>query len=897
MAKRRLLRFFVILFALFVIVGVLGAVTGGFLLMRGPYVPEHATLLLRIGGTLVETPPSDVFGQVTGGARAQTVRSYVDALRRAKTDARISSVLIMPTHFDLPYWAKVQELRDAILDFKQSGKRINAYLEDGGDREYYLATACDRIFLVPGSPLDVKGIASYAVFLRGTLDKIGATADFEQIAEYKTAVNQLTERAFTPAHREMDESLNRDMYEQLVRGIAEGRKKRVEDVRALIDDGPFLPDAAVRAGLVDALAYEDQLDDLGALSKDASVEGEDYLRGRFRARVGRATRIAVIYISGVITSGDSGFDPLNGEVAGSKALVEAIRAARGDPNVKAIVLRIDSPGGSSTASDVIWRELSITRDEKPGRPLVASMSDLAASGGYYVAIAAPQIVAQPATLTGSIGIFGGKVVTGGTYAKLGAHIESLSIGRNAEMDSPARPFTDSERQKLREELRTFYGQFVAKVAASRKMPVARVEELAHGRVWTGQQAKANGLVDALGGLDAAIALAKTRAGIAAGTEVEIVNYPARKTLFELLAERLSGPSNARDLPIDFQMAAAMVGAGDRQALGLLTAPMRLFRRGEPLALMPVRFFFAEFSTIFKNAKHRIFRLRDSASKICVRSSADLTNGFFQSGGVDVDFHPRAGFFHVGLIEACSARVQRVDAELVARGRVVGRRDVLPGIHFDDGGALRRRDGAADAAGRQRERHRVDLGALAHVGDHGVARERRGRDRLETRGLGGLLEIGRRFQLHRHLVGLFLRQIDGARLNQVVTHRALHLVQFRYVRLVLARHVEDHETGRRRHRLAHGVVGQRKRHHRRGRLRAQRVDHAPARKESRFLDLQAPSRRRLVERLRRGPFARQPVGQVADLRVGLVVLHLCLDLLVEHGVLQVARDRRLPVGHL
>jgi protease-4 len=588
-AKRRVLKFIVILVAILVTVGVLGAITGGFLLLRGPYVPEHATVLLRIGGTLLEMPPSDVLGQVTGGARSQTVRTYVDELRRAKTDSRVASVLIMPTHLDLPYWGKVQELRDAILDFKQSGKRVNAYLEDGGDREYYLATACDRIFLVPGSTLDVKGIASYAVFLRGTLDKIGATSDFEKIAEYKTAPNQLSERTYTPAHREMDESLNLDMYEQLVRGIAEGRKKRVEDVRALIDQGPFLPDAALRAGLVDALAYEDQLDGMGVVSKNATVEGDDYARGRLRPRVSTMPRIAVIYISGVIASGDSGFDPLNGEIVGSKALVQAIRSARADSSVRAIVLRIDSPGGSSTASDVIWRELSVTRDQKPSRPLVASMSDLAASGGYYVAIAAPQIVAQPATLTGSIGIFGGKVVTGGTYAKLGANIESLSIGKNAEMDSPARPFSPSEREKLREELREFYNQFVAKVASSRKMPVARVEELARGRVWTGQQAKANGLVDALGGLDQAIALAKKRAGISPGTEVEVVNYPPRKTLFELIAQRLAGSNSQRDMPVDLEMVAALVGAGDRETLGLLTAPMRLFRRGEPLALMPVGF--------------------------------------------------------------------------------------------------------------------------------------------------------------------------------------------------------------------------------------------------------------------------------------------------------------------
>jgi len=520
--------------------------------------------------------------------RTQTVGGYVDVLRRAKSDPRIESVLIVPTPFQSPYWGKVQELRDAVLDFRKSGKRISAYLEYAGEREYYLATAADKIYLVPTGSLDVTGVATYELFLKGTLDKVGARADFEKIGEYKTAPNQLTQTTFTPAHREMTESLSRDMYEQLVRGIAETRKKKVEDVRALIDDGPFLGRDAVRLGLVDGLAYEDQLDDQGAVSKSGTVEGQVYARARRRSAPRSAPRIAVVYISGIINSGDSGFDPLNGEVAGSAPLVKAIRSARADNSVRAIVVRIDSPGGSSVASDVIWRELSVTKDEKPSRPLVASMSDLAASGGYYVAMAAPSIVAQPGTLTGSIGIFGGKFITGGVFEKVGANIESVVIGRNAGIESPARPFTDSERQKLREQIRDFYNGFIQKVAASRKMPVERVDQLAQGRVWTGAQARERGLVDALGGLDRAIALAKERAGIAADTEVEVVTYPARKTLAELLVEQLSGSGSDGQLDALLSLASGLRTA-ERRAIGLLTAPARLFRPGEPLALMPVSF--------------------------------------------------------------------------------------------------------------------------------------------------------------------------------------------------------------------------------------------------------------------------------------------------------------------
>jgi protease-4 len=344
----------------------------------------------------------------------------------------------------------------------------------------------------------------------------------------------------------------------------------------------------LKAGLVDALAYEDQLDDHGAVSRSGTVEGQLYARTRRSVPARGAPRVAVVYVSGIINSGDSGFDPLNGDVAGSEQLVKAIRSARADDNVRAIVVRIDSPGGSTIASDVIWRELTITKNEKPSRPLVASMSDLAASGGYYVAMAAPLIVAQPATLTGSIGIYGGKFVTGGTFAKLGANIEAVVIGRNAGMESPVRPFTDSERAKLQEQIGAFYQGFIQKVAASRKIPVERVDQLARGRVWTGAQARERGLVDALGGLDSAIGLAKERAGIAPDVEVEVVNYPARRSLAEMLLEQLSGSPSDRQLDALLSVASGLRTA-ERRALGLLTAPARLFRPGEPLALMPTGF--------------------------------------------------------------------------------------------------------------------------------------------------------------------------------------------------------------------------------------------------------------------------------------------------------------------
>lgn len=571
------------LIGLAAVVSIAGLLLLYLMVSREPDVARQSTLVLRPSGELHEMAPDDVFGAFIGVETA-TVRGFVDNLRKAQRDPRITSVLLMPGSLDLPFWAKVQELRDAVVEFRKSGKTVVAFLEYGGDREYYLASAADRVFLLPTSPLDLTGVASYEVFLRGTFDMIGAYPDFHHIGEYKTAPNQLTERSFTPAHREMAESLNRDMYEQLVRGIADARRKSEADVRALLDQGPFLPEDALRAGLVDDLVYEDQIDDrVQELKPDSGevrrVDGGAY--GRISPRsvgIRPRSRIAVLYAVGVIASGKSSVDPINGAVAGSETIVEQIRQARDDESVKAIVLRVDSPGGSSTASDVIWRELTITRDENPSRPLVASMSDLAASGGYYIAMPAQEIVAQPATLTGSIGIYTGKLVTGGTLAKLGITTETVTSGRNADIYSPFTRFSPDQQSKVEEYMQAFYDQFVEKVAKSRQMSPERVDAIAQGRVWTGRQARELGLVDQLGGLDAAVAVAKQRARIPADEDVELVTYPPRRSFYESLAARFGGSAPA---------ALAALGArGDTRALAALTAPIRLFRRGEPLALMP-----------------------------------------------------------------------------------------------------------------------------------------------------------------------------------------------------------------------------------------------------------------------------------------------------------------------
>jgi protease-4 len=585
-AVRRGVAIVLTLITLAVIVSFLGVAFIYVLVSRGPSIEDDSTLVLRPVGELQDTTPDDVVGQLLA-SETTTVRGFVESLRLARRDPRITGVLLMPSSLESPFWGKVQELRDAVLDFRKSGKVVVAFLEFGGDREYYLASAADRVYLLPTSALDLTGVASYEIFLRGTLDKLGAYPDFLQIGDYKTAVNQLTQKTFTPAHREMAESLNGDTYEQLVRGIASARKKTEAETRQLLDQGPFSPEDAVRLGLVDGLAYEDQLDDrvpqLRQGGEMRRVDGSDYQRVTARSLGVRPTsRIAVLYASGVIASGRSGYDPGNGIVVGSDTFVDQLRRVREDDSIKAIVLRVDSPGGSSVASDVMWRELMITRDEKPSRPLVTSMSDLAASGGYYISVPGQVIVAQPGTLTGSIGIFAGKIVVDGTLGKVGISTETVKSGKNSDIYSPFSRFSPEQRMKVGQYMDGFYKNFVAKVAEGRHMTPARVDAIAQGRVWTGAQAKDRGLVDALGGLDTAVSIAKQRAHIPADEEVDLVVYSPRRSFYEALTQLGRSSASVASWGV-------LMNAAQRRAVAALVPPVAGFRRGEPLALMPFTF--------------------------------------------------------------------------------------------------------------------------------------------------------------------------------------------------------------------------------------------------------------------------------------------------------------------
>ena len=553
------------------LVSMAGLATTLLLAGRGPSVERDSVLWLRVPAPLAERAPDDLVGQVFGGR--DTVGSIVAALRKAKADERIAAVVLVPS-FQPGLWGKVQEIRDAVLDFRESDKPIVAYLEFGQGQAYYLATACDEIFLTPSSPLNLVGVASYEFFLREAFDKLGIEADMVAAGDYKTASNVYTETTFTPEHREMAASLNRDFYEQLVEGIAAGREMDPSTVRAVIDDGPFLAEEAMRRGLIDAVVYEDQLLDGLPIPRSAGVI--DLARYR-QVRpgdvgLGGGPEIGVVFTEGTIGFGASGATVPSGPTVGSETWVRAVRAARDDPAIEAIILRIDSPGGVAIAADIMWREVVLARAVKP---VIASMSDLAASGGYYIAAPAHAIVAQPGTLTGSIGAFGGKFVLGGALDRLGVNVEAVSDGAQADLFSPATAFTEDGRRALQHQLDATYERFLRVVAEGRAMTRDEVHAVAQGRVWTGRQAKTRGLVDELGGLRRAVELAKERAGIDPEREVTLIPFPRRRTLWEQLQQSVSITS-----------AAAWLASPAVRSAAALLGPSELVASGAPLLLLP-----------------------------------------------------------------------------------------------------------------------------------------------------------------------------------------------------------------------------------------------------------------------------------------------------------------------
>jgi protease-4 len=561
---------FIVLSLIFVamVVSVGGLVVMSLFVTTPAPVSANSTLYLTVRAPFSEIEPSDVVSQFL--KQPPTLRATIDSLRKAKVDTRVSGLVIRPAAAGA-LWAQVQEIRGAIEDFKTSGKPVTAFLEAGSAQEYYLASVADRIAMMPAGQLDLAGLASYEVFFRGALDKIGVFPDLLHIGDYKTASNTFTEKTFTPAHREMTTAMNKDWYDELVRAVGQGRKLDASAARAVVDGGP----------------YEDQLDDKAPIQGTRRLEADAY--ASVPVSLGprdSGGRIALLYATGTIASGTSSFDGPGGMVVGSDTLVQWLRKVRVDPGIRAVVLRVDSPGGSAIASEVIWRELMLTRDVKP---LVVSMGDVAASGGYYIAAPAHAIVAEPGTITGSIGVVTGKFVVQGGLEKLGITTGTVKAGPSADIYSPFRPFLPAERARLEDQMQATYELFLSRVATGRNQPADKIDAIAKGRVWTGHQARELGLVDELGGLQDAMRIAKQRAKLDPKQEVDLVVYPAKRSFYELVSNPFGMAAEAALLgpaALERHARSAIFVRPEVRLVESSLATIGRFRRGELLMLMP-----------------------------------------------------------------------------------------------------------------------------------------------------------------------------------------------------------------------------------------------------------------------------------------------------------------------
>ncbi|MBI4169167.1 MAG: signal peptide peptidase SppA [Acidobacteria bacterium] len=520
-----------LIIVLVVVVVLVGAGFGA-RLARQPSAGSVLEMTLR--EDIPEQAATDPLARLFGGKRL-TMRDYIEALRRARDDSRINGLLVTVDGPGVGF-ARTQELRDAILDFQSTGKWAVAYLETAGEfspgnRDYFLATACGSIWLAPPGDINLTGIRASVPFIRGTLDKLGIYPDYDHIGKYKTAKNLFTDTSMTEAYRESMDKIVDGAYGQMKRGIALGRKLSEDEVAALIDRGPFIGPQALEAKLVDSLGYRDQLED-GLKEKNGGslplMKVGRYLKsGRF---YDRGVKVAVVYGEGPVTRGESDDDPFSGDTTmGSDTIAAAIKKAREDKSIKAIVFRVDSPGGSYVASDVIWREVSLTKGVKP---IVVTMGDVAGSGGYFVSMAADRIIAEPGTITASIGVVAGKFITTGFWNKVGITSDAVQRGRHSTYFSSDLRYTPEERAIFQTWLERIYKDFVGKVAQGRGKTFDEIHAVAQGRIWLGEDALKLGLVDELGGLTAAIRSALDLAQLDPESRVRLVALPEPKSLFQ-----------------------------------------------------------------------------------------------------------------------------------------------------------------------------------------------------------------------------------------------------------------------------------------------------------------------------------------------------------------------------
>lgn len=568
MLKRLLqyLLFSLLSFLLFIVlIVVIAAIT------MGPDVKKNSILVLDVVGPIMEEGPEGLKEKLLIGD-VLTVRDVITSLRKAAKDDRIKALLVTSLYAQMGP-GKAQEIRDSVQNFAKSKKPVYGFIEDGDLLEYYVCSAASKLYMPPAGEggVNLIGIRAEVPFFKGTLDKLGVVAQMDHIGDYKSASDIFTRDSMSEAHRENTISLLNGLYDRITGDIARDRKLSVAQVKRAIDRGPLVRHEVKSNGLINDLVYRDQLD--GILKKDLKLDKinrvsiMDYKQPTFTESVGTAkNKIAIIYASGAIMTGEShkGFDE---DTMGSTTISNALRQARENKDVKAIVLRVDSPGGSAVASDLIWREVIITKKEKP---IIASMSDVAASGGYYVSMGASKIFAEPSTITGSIGVVHGKFYLKGLYDKIGLKKEVITRGKHADFYSDYIPFNEEEWNILREHMQAIYGEFTRKAAEGRKKTQADIDAVGRGRVWTGDQALKLGLIDRLGGLQDAITEAKKMAKLKDTDEVGLAIYPAKKGTF---ADIITARGTGIKLPDELTSLLTWAKIAERENL-LLLMPYR-----------------------------------------------------------------------------------------------------------------------------------------------------------------------------------------------------------------------------------------------------------------------------------------------------------------------------------
>lgn len=555
-----------------------------------PNITDNSVLVLQVSGSLPDYTPDDPTAKIFGMNSAQSFSSLLMQLRKAKADNRVSAVLL---NIELSGfgWGKADEIRDAINEFKTSGKPVYAYMEYGGNKEYYIATAADKIFLPPTGDVGIIGLQAQAQFYKGSLDKLGVEFQSVHVGKYKGANDPLVRKDMSPEQREVVNAMLDDYYNRMVSTIAEARKKSPEDVKAIIDNAPYNAVEAKQQNLIDGAIYKDEV--YNELKKRLGYKDSEDLRLLTASNYKDVTpeslglnngeKIAVIFASGLITTGKSSDGTFGGsQTIGSDTIVRAVKDAADDESVKAIVLRVDSGGGSALASDLMWHTLEYAKTKKP---IVTSMGDVAASGGYYIACNSNKIVAEPSTVTGSIGVILGRPVVKGLYDWLGITNEYLTRGKNAGLLRDSEPWNEEQLKKMQSQADFFYwDNFVPKVAKGRGKSVEEIHNVAQGRVWTGIRAKENGLVDEFGGLNKAVEIAKNLANLPADKDVKRVVFPAPRPF---LASIFSSDEDT-EATVKAKQQQALINAlpEDAQKVFRYASLFDQLKRGETLAMLP-----------------------------------------------------------------------------------------------------------------------------------------------------------------------------------------------------------------------------------------------------------------------------------------------------------------------